>query len=156
MAEEATNGASAGVAISGVFVQVSVPASKAEEAVTFYKAAFGAEEVRRSSCSKRKADQEQPALLCAELKIGSASFLICGQIEDSTVVKGEVAPVLIRVQVDDVEGAVSKAVQAGAQLQGEISEDEAACGGGALGKLVDPFGVSWAVIAPAKVTEVEA
>jgi uncharacterized glyoxalase superfamily protein PhnB len=86
MAEEAQNGSSAGVVVSGMSLQVSVPASKAEEAVAFYKAAFGAEEVSRTCCPKRKADQEQPSLLCAEVKIGGTSFLICGNLDDSTAV----------------------------------------------------------------------
>ncbi|XP_078158850.1 lactoylglutathione lyase / glyoxalase I family protein [Carex rostrata] len=157
MAEEAQNGASANIAISGVLIQVSVPASKAEEAVTFYKAAFGAEEASRACCSKRKAEQEQPSLLCAELKISDTSLLICGQLEDLAPVKEGTSPsVRIRVQVDDVETAVGKAVKAGAQLQGEIGVDETACGGGALGNLVDPFGVSWIVVSPAKAAEAEA
>lgn len=62
----------------------------------------------------------------------------------------------IRVQVDDVETTVDKAVKAGALLQGEIGVDETACGGGALGNLVDPFGVSWIVVSPAKTSEAEA
>ncbi|KAF3323317.1 hypothetical protein FCM35_KLT12048 [Carex littledalei] len=44
----------------------SMPASKAEEAVNFYKATFGAEEAIHACCSKRKSDQEQLSLLCAE------------------------------------------------------------------------------------------
>ncbi|KAF3328055.1 hypothetical protein FCM35_KLT06661 [Carex littledalei] len=44
----------------------SVPASKAEEAVNFYKVTFGAEEASRACCSKRKSDQEQLSLLYVE------------------------------------------------------------------------------------------
>ncbi|KAJ3671936.1 hypothetical protein LUZ60_008015 [Juncus effusus] len=161
MAEEVQNGSSAAVAVASLTVQVSVPASKAEEALTFYKAAFGAEEVRRACCPKRKADQEHPSVLCAELKLGSASLLICGQLDDSSVEKvSSSGAIMLRVQVDDVEAAVAKAGKAGAQLQGEITEDESACGGGTFAKLVDPFGVSWAVTcaaaAPKKADELEA
>ena len=60
-----------------------VPSQEAEEALLFYKEAFGAEEVSRVSCPKRKADQELPSLICAEIKIGSASVLVCDRSDDS-------------------------------------------------------------------------
>lgn len=66
------------------------------------------------------------------------------------------SPVVVRVQVDDVEAAVDKAVKAGAQLVGEIREDTV-CGGGKLGALVDPFGLSWIAVSPPQdAPEVEA
>ena len=45
-----------------------VPSQEAEEALLFYKEAFGAKEVSRVSCPKRKADQELPSLICAEIR----------------------------------------------------------------------------------------
>ena len=58
--------------------------------------------------------------------------------------------IVFRVETEDVEGAVAKAVQAGAVMQGEITEDEGACGGGLLGKVKDPFGVVWAIVSASK------
>jgi uncharacterized glyoxalase superfamily protein PhnB len=84
MAEEAHTGSSADAIVSGVYVQVSVPESKAKEAVNFYKEVFDAEEVGLSCCSKRKPEKEK--LYCAELKIGGTSFLVCGDLDDATVV----------------------------------------------------------------------
>lgn len=80
MATEATN-----VAVSVTFTalkpQVFVEASKVNDAVAFYKAAFGAEEVNRVSHPKRKADQELPLLFSVEIKLGSSTVLIS---DDST------------------------------------------------------------------------
>ncbi|MGV7468006.1 hypothetical protein PJI21_28915, partial [Mycobacterium kansasii] len=56
---EATNGgaetAVAAVAFTAMKTQLVVEAPKAADAVAFYKAAFGAEEVSRAMHSKRKA-----------------------------------------------------------------------------------------------------
>ena len=41
----------------------------------------------RVSCPKRKADQELPSLICAEIKIGSASVLVCDRNDDSESLK---------------------------------------------------------------------
>ncbi|XP_073014043.1 uncharacterized protein At5g48480 [Typha latifolia] len=158
MAQEAEiqNGA---VTFSSIKVQVMVPATKAEEAVQFYKAAFAAEEVNRSTYPKRKADQETPLLLCAELKIGSSAFLVCDQTDDSSPAVGKEAKVggiVFRVETEEVEKAVAKAVTAGAVLQGDIVEEDGCCGGGIVGKLVDPFGVSWIIAPAAKKCGVEA
>lgn len=79
------NGAAAKAVSVMVFKpQLVVPAMKADEAVLFYKAAFGAVELKRMNHPKRKAEQELPLILCAELKIGTSSFLVCDQTEDSS------------------------------------------------------------------------
>ncbi|KAG6548393.1 hypothetical protein Mapa_009879 [Marchantia paleacea] len=50
-----------GVSFSHVKPHLVIQASKASEAIVFYKAAFGAEEVTKTVHAKRKAEQEQPA-----------------------------------------------------------------------------------------------
>lgn len=61
-----------------------VEAPKADEAVQFYKAAFGAEEVSRVNHPKRKAEQEVPLILSAELKLGSSSIIVSDLTDDSS------------------------------------------------------------------------
>lgn len=51
-------------------------APKGNDAVQFYKADFGAEEVIRVNHPKRKAEQELPLILAAELKLGSCTFIV--------------------------------------------------------------------------------
>lgn len=83
MATESTNGAPA-VTFTVMKPQVFVEASKANDAVAFYKAAFGAEEVNRVNHPKRKADQEIPIVLSAEIKLGATSFLVSDLVDDSS------------------------------------------------------------------------
>lgn len=86
MAQENQNGSSkpaATVAFTAVKPQLFVEAPKATDAVQFYKAAFGAEEVNRTMHSKRKADQELPLIHSAELKIGSSSILVSDLADDA-------------------------------------------------------------------------
>ncbi|KAF8659598.1 hypothetical protein HU200_058352 [Digitaria exilis] len=152
MAEVATNGSEvlaapaavpAAAVFTGLKVQVTVPAGRAEEAVAFYKAAFAAEEVSRSTHPKRKGDGEEAALLCAELKVGAATLVVCDQAGDDVPAVGKegaaASGLVLRLETDDVNTAVAQAATAGAALQGEVTED--CCGLGAT--LVDPFGITW-------------
>lgn len=82
MAQEGEGNGAAPASIAAFKPELLVPAMKAAEAVQFYKAAFGAEELKRMNHAKRKAEQEVPLILCAELKIGSSSLLVCDQTED--------------------------------------------------------------------------
>ncbi|OAY75332.1 Uncharacterized protein ACMD2_11555 [Ananas comosus] len=149
MAEQENGSAAAAAAAAGmvgVKAQVVMAGAKGEEAVRFYKAAFGAEEVRRATHPKRKAEQELPLLIFAELRIGASSFLVSDRIDDDSVPaagvkEGSGAGIVMRLEAEDLEGAVARAVAAGAELQGEIAEGEA--------KLLDSFGVAWIVTASA-------
>ncbi|XP_039839195.1 uncharacterized protein At5g48480-like isoform X2 [Panicum virgatum] len=130
-------------AFTGLKVQVTVPAGRAEEAVAFYKAAFAAEEVSRSTHPKRKGDGEEAALLCAELKVGAATLLVCDQAGDDVPAVGKegaaASGLVLRLETDDVNAAAVQAAAAGGAPQGEVTED----GCGLSATLVDPFGVTW-------------
>ncbi|KAL3850465.1 hypothetical protein ACJIZ3_012347 [Penstemon smallii] len=147
---EAVNGSKAtAVVISAVKPWLVVEDSKANDAVLFYKAAFGAEELSRVNHPKRKAEQELPLVLSAELKLGSSTFVVSDLTDDSSApVKSAVTGSVFCLETEDVEGAVAKAVLAGAVSEGEISEG--ACCGGRVGKVKDPYGNFWLICTPTK------
>lgn len=64
------------VVFTSVKPRLQVEAPKASDAVQFYKAAFGAEELSRASHPKRKADQELPHILSAELSIAGSTIIV--------------------------------------------------------------------------------
>ncbi|KAJ8553031.1 hypothetical protein K7X08_020424 [Anisodus acutangulus] len=161
---EQQNGAAAAkeevtrVIFTAVKPQLFVEAPKANDAVAFYKAAFGAEEVTRVNHPKRKAEQEIPLILSVELKLGSVSFLVSDLTdEDSTLVKTASTGCVFCLETEDVEAAIAKAVSAGAVAESEIAEGEdaaaAACCGGRVGKLKDPYGNVWMICSPVKKCE---
>ncbi|CAK8541525.1 unnamed protein product [Lathyrus sativus] len=126
--------------------QLFVEAPKAKDAVAFYKNVFGAEEVSRTLNPKRKADQEIPHVLSAELKIAGSSFLVADGVDDSaTPVKTGGHGVVFALETEDVEGAIAKAVKGGA-----VVDIEGAAGEGRVGKVTDPYGYVWQISAPLK------
>ncbi|KAJ0442018.1 putative glyoxalase/Bleomycin resistance protein/Dihydroxybiphenyl dioxygenase [Helianthus annuus] len=160
MATEVNDGAVAAGEVNGAAVEKTVTftavkprlfveALKVGDAVAFYKAAFGAEEVNRVNHPKRKADQELPVLISAEIKLANSSFLVSDVSEDSTATDKAVGSGLVFcLETEDIEAAVDAAVKAGAVADGEISEGEGACCGGRVGKVKDPYGVAWAICTP--------
>lgn len=72
------------VEFSALKPQLFVEAPKASDAVQFFKVAFGAEEVNRVMNPKRKADQELPLILSAELKLGSSFIIVSDLASDDT------------------------------------------------------------------------
>ncbi|KAF7154085.1 hypothetical protein RHSIM_Rhsim01G0248500 [Rhododendron simsii] len=145
--EDVQNGSAAAktVTFSAVKPQLFVEAPKANDAVLFYKAAFGAEEVSRAVHPKRKAEQEIPLVLVAELKLGSSSILVSDLVDDSVKTLG--SGFAMCLETEDVKAAVAKAVSAGAVSEGELAEGE---GEGLVGKLKDPYGFVWTVCSPTK------
>ncbi|XP_004492251.1 uncharacterized protein At5g48480 [Cicer arietinum] len=153
--QDAQNGVSENAAPAVSFValkpQLFIEAQKANDAVSFYKAAFGAEEVSRTLNPKRKADQETPLILSAELKIGGSSFLVADTVDDSTSpVKVGGNGVVFCLETEDIEGAIAHAVGAGAVVDGEVVEFEGACGGGRVGKVKDQYGYVWEIYSSTK------
>lgn len=53
------------------------------------------------------------------------------------------------LETEDIDGAVEKAVKAGAVKEGEVAEADGACCGGRVGKVKDPYGNFWMICSPA-------
>ncbi|KAK2360435.1 Lactoylglutathione lyase / glyoxalase I family protein [Trifolium repens] len=137
--------------------QLSVEALTANDAVLFYKNAFAAEEVSRTLNPKRKADQETPLVLSADLKIAGSSFVVATVDDPSSLVNSGGNGVVFSLEAEDIEAAIAKAVSAGAVAEGEVVEFEGASGGGRVGKVTDPYGYVWQISTPVKkVADVEA
>lgn len=71
------------VAFTAVKPQLVVEAPKAGDAIEFYKSAFGAEELGRTLHPKRKADQELPLVLSAQLGLAGTTILVSGCTDES-------------------------------------------------------------------------
>ncbi|KAJ9176664.1 hypothetical protein P3X46_011950 [Hevea brasiliensis] len=161
--QETQNGdsikADAEITFTAVKLQVLVEAPKANDAVQFYKAAFGAVETGRTTQPKRKAEQELPHIISAQLQLAGSTIIVSDLADDSAPVKTGGTGITVCLETEDVEAAISKAVAAGAVAEGEILEgDGACCGAGRVGKVKDPYGLVWVISSPAKKsnTDVEA
>ncbi|KAJ4730338.1 Glyoxalase-like domain containing protein [Melia azedarach] len=165
--QEVQNGAGAEKAVAsavsasftGLKPQLLVEAPKAIDAVQFYKNAFDAVEISRSTLPKRKAEQEQPLISCAQLEIAGSTFLVADLADDSGAsAKTGGTGCVICLETEDVDAAVAKAVSAGASAEGEVTEGSGACCGGRVGKVKDPYGFTWLICSPLKkcVVDVEA
>ncbi|CAH8363085.1 unnamed protein product [Eruca vesicaria subsp. sativa] len=131
--------------------QLIVEAQKVGEAVAFYKTVFDATETGHSLYPKRKADQELPHVVSAEIKLAGVTVVVSDvSVHSGSTVKTGATSALL--ETDDVEAAVAKAVAAGA-VKVEVSEGEA--DGGVKGKVTDPFGFTWIFVSPVEKSEKE-
>ncbi|GAV70747.1 Glyoxalase_2 domain-containing protein [Cephalotus follicularis] len=131
--------------------QLTVEAPKAVDAVQFYKTAFGAVLTGRTTHPKRKAEQELPLILSAQLELAGTTILVSDIADDSAApAKTGGTGVVLCLETEDVEAAIANAIKAGAVAEGDVAEGEDACGGGRVGKVKDPYGFVWEISSPAK------
>ncbi|XWS31197.1 hypothetical protein CRYUN_Cryun23aG0056900 [Craigia yunnanensis] len=140
----------AAVKFTAVKPQLMVEAPKAVDAVQFYKTAFGAVEAGRTVYPKRKAEQELPHILSAQLELAGSTILVSDIADDSAPVKTMGTGCVLCLETEDVEAAIAKAVSAGAVVEGEITEGNGACCGDRVRKVKDPYGYVWLICSPAK------
>lgn len=149
---DAHNGTTA--TFSAMKTQLFVEATKANDAVEFYKAAFGAEEINRVTQPKRKADQELPLVMSAELKLGDSIFIVSD--DSSAPFKSDIGGCFFCLETEDIDAAVAKAVKAGGVRNGEKVEVDGACIGGRVEKVKDPYGNFWIICSPAAANKIVA
>ncbi|KAH7442947.1 hypothetical protein KP509_02G009300 [Ceratopteris richardii] len=149
--EQTNNGKQASCVYKVCIPQLVIEAPRAADAISFYKRAFGAEEVAKT-LHKRKAGQELPLILHAHLKFGSAEIMLCDEVEESgpnvqspNALKGTTA--IMHVVTNDVDAAFAKALEAGAKETEPVADQP---WGVRYGKVVDPFGFSWSFGTPFK------
>ena len=114
----------------------------AEEAIAFYRDAFGAEVV------SKMASPGGGTLLHAELRIGGSKLYLCDEFPDMGARGPEAlggSPVVIHLGVPDIDATFDRAVGAGATAQMPPAD---MFWGDRFAKLVDPFGHCWSISTP--------
>jgi PhnB protein len=111
----------------------------ANQAIEFYKAAFGAEEIIRMPGPDGK------AIMHAELKIGDSRLFLAEEFpkmggRGPHTMGG--SPVTIHVYVEDADAVFDQAVAAGAQIRMPMED---AFWGDRYGQVIDPFGHQWSL-----------
>lgn len=109
----------------------------ADEAILFYKDAFGAEEVMRMPMGDRIGH--------AEIRIGDSHVMLADEHPDMDLLGPESrggATASLMVYVEDVDAIFAEAVEAGA-IEERAVQDQFY--GDRSGTLVDPFGHRWTI-----------
>jgi uncharacterized glyoxalase superfamily protein PhnB len=106
----------------------------------FYKAAFEAVEECRW--------EDEGRISHAELAFGDSRMYLSDEFPDMGVLSPQTQggfPLLLVLEVADADAAVTKAVLAGAVQTADLKDESY----GRLGRVTDPFGHKWMLIAPA-------
>jgi PhnB protein len=125
--------------VSSLAAQLSV--RNGREAVEFYKAAFGAEEIYRVGGTDEHAE------VVSQLSIGDSTFWVADEspahlnFSPETVGGGTVRMLLT---VDDPDAVVQRAIAAGATEISPVADDY----GWRVGRIVDPYGHHWEIGRP--------
>ena len=105
------------------------------EAVTFYKAAFGAVELHRV--------ENDDGEIVAQLSIDGADFWVSDDADSSPETLGRGSARMI-LTVEDPDAVFERAVGAGATVVADIYEAH----GWRIGRIADPFGHHWEIGRP--------
>jgi uncharacterized glyoxalase superfamily protein PhnB len=111
----------------------------AAEAIEFYKNAFGAEEVMRSTMPGSK------TIMHASLRIGDSVIMLNDEFPNYGALSPVAlngSPVTIHLYVTDVDAVFNRAVAAGATARMPVAD---MFWGDRYGKLTDPFGHHWSI-----------
>jgi PhnB protein len=111
----------------------------ANQAIEFYKKAFGAEEISRLPAPDGK------SVMHAELKIGDSRLCLTDEFPEMNC-RGPQSiggtPVTIHLSVEDADAVFNRAVAAGAEVRMPLDD---MFWGDRYGKVVDPFGHDWSL-----------
>jgi len=110
--------------------------SGAGDAIAFYKKALGAEEVMRLADPGGKVHH-------AEINIGDSRVMLADEHPEIQALSPKTvggSPVSIHLYVEDVDGAIERAVAAGAKLVRPVADQFY---GDRVGGIEDPFGYRW-------------
>jgi len=128
--------------LTGVTPYLSIASRGGMAAVEFYARAFGAVEVRRMVAD----DGER--LIHSHLHINGGSVMLSDEFpEMGGAVDVAPASVIVHLQVDDADEWWNRAVIAGAVPVFPLSDQ---FWGDRYGQVLDPFGHTWSIGAPAK------
>ncbi|MEW6197494.1 MAG: VOC family protein [Planctomycetota bacterium] len=109
------------------------------EAITFYKRAFGAEELTRMT------GPDGESIMHAELRIGDSVLLVCDECPEMGARSPQSiggTPVTLHLYVENVDRAYARAVEAGATAAMPPQDQ---FWGDRYARVTDPFGHHWSI-----------
>ncbi|HET6243738.1 MAG: VOC family protein [Bacteroidetes bacterium] len=112
----------------------------AEQAIEFYKKAFGAKEIGRISMGDGKIGH-------AEIEIGNSRIMLAEEFPDWGNKGPETlggSPVALCIYVEDVDKVFKQAIEAGAKIDNNMDVKDQFYGDRS-GSLIDPFGHKWTI-----------
>jgi len=115
--------------------QLLIAVPHAEQALAFYARAFGANERTRST------NPQGRTVIHADLAIGRRSLLL-DEVASLAAIETEI--VTLHLDLPEIAGAWSRAVDAGAVVADPLETDRAGVG---CGVLEDPYGHLWSLVA---------
>ena len=121
--------------VTGIAPWLSV--ANATQAVKFYKAGFGAEELERL-------EDEPGYIVVARLALGDVSFWVQQDPDASPDPQDGKIPVRMIVTVDDPDAMFAQAVAAGATVVSAVHEEQ----GWRVGRIADLSGHHWEFATP--------
>ena len=126
----------------GIAPHLTIREGKASEAIDFYKAAFGAEEIRRAPAEDGK------RLMHAHLVINGGHVLLNDDFPEFTGSPTNLpAAVTLHLQVDDADTWWNRALEAGATVRFPLDNQ---FWGDRYGQVTDPYGHTWSIGGPVK------
>lgn len=125
--------------VGGVVPHLSL--RDAAQAVDFYKRAFAAEELMRLPA------EDGTRLMHAHLRINGSSLMLADAFPEYGQALEAPGGYVLHLQVDDVQAWWDRAVAAGATVTMPLED---MFWGDRYGRLVDPFGVHWALAMPSR------
>ncbi len=128
---------------SGITPHLTIRDGRCAEAITFYAAAFGAEE------RSRQAEEQGERLMHAALVINGDFVLMHDDFPEYRGGAPAPAPAsaVLHLAVDDADAWWARAVDAGAEVTMPLADQ---FWGDRYGHLKDPFGYTWSIGAPIK------
>jgi PhnB protein len=125
----------------GVIPHLTIREGRGQDAVEFYRAAFGAEEAMRHLAEDGK------RIMHSHLLINGGHVLLNDDFPEWTGGIAVPAGVTIHLQVDDSDAWWERAVAAGAIVRMPLADQ---FWGDRYGQIVDPFGHTWSIGTPVK------
>lgn len=122
--------------VTGVTPHLTIRDGRAAEAMDFYRAAFGAEEMMRMPADDGK------RLMHGHLKVNGGSLMLNDDFPEYSGGAGAPASVTLHLQVDDADAWFARATQAGAEVTMPLADQ---FWGDRYGQVKDPFGHSWSI-----------
>ena len=124
----------------GVTAHLTIRDNRAAEAINFYKAAFGAEEVMAPHLA-----DDGKRIMHSHLLVNGGHLMLNDDFPEHGGAASPPGSITLHLQVKDADAAWNQALEAGGTEKMPLADQ---FWGDRYGQIVDPFGFTWSIGAP--------